>query len=457
MISTAFLTMLLLAQAEVPAAEGLLTLEQALRETETNNLDLQAARARLDQANQMTWKAWSYYLPQVTAGATLTRNNKAVVIPFPVGYYVRDTGTPQGPPASAETGIQTNYVASIPASTMDITMVERQQLAAQLQVNQAIIAPAAWFAISSAYAGEQVAALGTEAARREILFGAAQLYYGAAGLKQALAVQERQLSIQRDHERDAQVRYRAGTTPKVALLRAEIDRARAEQDLKRAQNAYASAKLSLGTLIGRTGDFDVAVPPEQAVSQDPSALEQGALRDRPDVKAAAESVRLAERLRNGNYAQYLPNLGAFAQYRWVDLASTSGISSSWAIGLALNWTLFDGGLREANLRENRAKVVEAEANRKNSEAKAVDEVKRTLLDLDSARANKAKAAEQVSLARENAKLVQVSYKAGAATYLEVADANAALLSAELGQVAENLNAEVAAIRLLKAAGAFNPK
>ena len=321
---------------------------------------------------------------------------------------------------------------------------------------QAIIAPAAWFGISSAYAGSEAAELGTEAARREILFGAAQLYYGAVSLKQALAVQERQLAIQRDHEKDAQVRYRAGTTPKVALLRAEIDRARAEQDLKRAQNAYASVKISLGTLIGRTGDFDVAVPPEQALSRDAAALEEEALTERPDVKAAEASVKLAERMRDGSYAQYLPNLGAFAQHNWVNGASSSGTDTSWTVGLALTWTLFDGGLREATIRENSAKVVEAEANRKNAEAKAVDEVKRSSLDLESARANKAKAGEQVSLARENAKLVQVSYKAGAATYLEVADANTALLAAELGLVAETLNAEVAAIRLLKAAGAFNP-
>jgi outer membrane protein TolC len=366
-----------------------------------------------------------------------------VSLSLPTGYYVRQATDAQGPsfdpsqPVSPQNppGGATNYFI-YPSAIEDIVIQKRDQLNGQLQVTQAILAPSLWFAISNAYLGEEIAEIGTEAARREILFGAAQLYYGAAGLKQALEVQERQLAIQRDHERDAQVRYNAGTTPKVALLRAEIDRARAEQDLKRAQNAYAS---------------------EQSVPQDASALEQAALRDRPDVQMSADSLKLAERVRNSSYAQYLPTLGAFGQYRWSNSGGFTGQSTSWAIGLALNWTLFDGGLREANLRENRAKVLEAEANRKNAEAKAVDEVKRTLLDLESAKANKAKAAEQVSLARENAKLVQVSYKAGASTYLEVSDANTALLSAELGQVAENLNAEVAAIRLLKAAGAFDPK
>ena len=75
-------------------------------------------------------------------------------------------------------------------------------------------------------------------------------------------------------------------------------------------------------------------------------------------------------------------------------------------------------------------------------------------DLASARANRVKAQEQLNLARENQKLVGVSFNAGAATYLEVADANAALLAAETGSVGESISASLAALRVLKAAGRF---
>jgi len=73
-------------------------------------------------------------------------------------------------------------------------------------------------------------------------------------------------------------------------------------------------------------------------------------------------------------------------------------------------------------------------------------VRRTLLDLDSAQANKNKAGEQLQLARENMSLVKVSYDSGAATYLEVADANAALLGAEINFVAEGLNASLTGLK-----------
>jgi outer membrane protein TolC len=72
-------------------------------------------------------------------------------------------------------------------------------------------------------------------------------------------------------------------------------------------------------------------------------------------------------------------------------------------------------------------------------------------------ANQAKAQEQVELARENQKLVEVSFKAGAATYIEVSDATNQLTSAELAVVAEQLKSRLAALRLLKAAGRFDPR
>ncbi len=167
-------------------------------------------------------------------------------------------------------------------------------------------------------------------------------------------------------------------------------------------------------------------------------------------------MTLTEKQHDGLETGYAPTLGAFGHYRWSNVGGFTGQETSWDLGLSLSWNLFDGGLREANLREARAKVAEADSSRRSTEAKTVEEVKRARLDLDSAVANRAKAGEQLALARENHRLVEVNFKAGAATYIEVSDATAALVSAELGMVSEALNADLAALRLLKAAGAFNP-
>ncbi|RYZ34449.1 MAG: TolC family protein, partial [Myxococcaceae bacterium] len=73
---------------------------------------------------------------------------------------------------------------------------------------------------------------------------------------------------------------------------------------------------------------------------------------------------------------------------------------------------------------------------------------------ENALANRSKAEEALGLARESNRLTDVSFQAGMATYLEVADANTSLTNAEVGFVSERLQASLAALRLLNAMGSF---
>lgn len=445
--------------ATLPLAGPPVTLDDALREANGKNLDIAVAKARLDQSRQLHWKAWSYYLPQVTAAGSYTHYETDVAFSLPTAYSIRQMPANVPPPEGSlpVQGADTPYV--LMPTAMSSSFIQKQnQWGAQVEAKQALFAPSVWFGIAAARAGERAAEGSIESARRQILFGAAQAYYGAAAQRQIVSIQERQLAIAMAHEKDARVRYKAGASPKVTFLRAEIDRARAEQDLKRAQNGFLSAKLALATLMGRKAvDFEVAIPPSPQPPADQAGLGESALRDRPDVLAAREQVTAATRARGSTYAKYLPNVGAFARWQWANLTGFSGKESSWAVGLGASWNILDGFLREAEIRENSAKVREAEAARTSAEMKAVQEVNQARLDLESAIANREKAKEQLALAQENQRLVDVNYRAGAATYLEVSDANGALNQAELGAAAEGLNADLAALRLLQAAGAFDPR
>ncbi len=412
-----------------PAPAGpVLTLEEALALAARQNLDLRAAQARLRQADELGWKAWSNYLPQLTAGGVYTHNQYEAVLP----------------------------AGSLGPGSPEIVIQGKDQLNGQLEATQALLAPQLFFAIPNARRGQEIARLDLETARREVLFGVAQAYYGMASLQRGREVSERLLEIAARQEKDARVRYQAGAIAKVGLLRAEIDRARAEQDLKRAQNAVASARIGLATLLDRTPDFEVVDPPEPVLPADVATLETAAARDRSDVRAARLAVDVQQGTRHQEMARYLPDLGAFGRYLFANEPGFTGEKAAWAIGLQLQWKLFDGGLRESNVREAGARVDEAEATAAGAELKAREEVRQAWLDLDSARANAAKAKEQRDLAAENQRLVDVAFRAGTATAVEQADATAQLRTAEIGEVTETLAAQLAALRVLKAAGAFHP-
>lgn len=403
-----------------------LTLDEALAIAAERNHDLAVLRARLDQADEISWKAWSRYLPQAAVVGALQKQ-KEIDLQLEAG----------GP---------------------TIPIQEGDQASGQLEITQTLISPALFFGIRSAGRAERAAMLSIGDGRRALLFGVASAYYGAASFAQALGVAERLLEIAQRQERDARVRYEAGAIAKVGLLRAEIDRARAEQDLKRARNALESAKVALATLLDRDANFDVVDPPSPPLPESPSGEELVgvALAHRLDVQAARAQVGAAREGRNAAIGRYFPNVGAFYRQQRQNAAGLTGSSSNWFAGVQLQWQLLDGGLRESDVREGNARIAEAEAAVRAAEGRARQEVLQALLDLDSARANAAKAAEQRDLAAENLRLVDVSYRAGAATAVELADATAALRNAELGVTTERLGAQLAALRVLQSAGEFDP-
>ncbi|AKJ03035.1 outer membrane protein TolC [Archangium gephyra] len=406
----------------VSAATPVLTLDEVLQAAGQNSLDLKVARARLEQTRLLSNRAWAAYLPTVSVGASYTRNSNEAVVTLP--------GGPQ------------------------IVIQPYDQLAAQAEVRQAIIAPSLIPAIRNAGIAEDVAELSTENVRREILFVAAQAYFAAAAYQEAIRATQFLLDVNKAREGDTQKRFDAGTVTKVALLRAQLDRARAEQDLVRARNAFASSRLALATLIQRDPDFTLELPPVPQVPAQGEDLVKQALEKRPDVAAARRNLDLALGRKQGVWFSYAPSVGFSGVYRISNAAGFTGQNDVWALTLSAQWLLWDGGTREINLREESARVAEASAQQKQAEARVVEEVLRAQLEVENARANLTKAEEALGLARETQRLTEISFKAGVATYLEVADANSALTNAEVGAISERLQASLAALRLLRAAGSF---
>jgi outer membrane protein TolC len=460
----------LLVTAAAPAAAAparpVLSLDEALAQARAGNLDLRIARERLAQAETLSRKAWSYYLPQVALNAGYTWNSEDVVLDLPTSFAIREvvnpaTGQPVNWPIGSQPqdptrpisprnppGLPTPYLL-YPLSSEQLELQRRQQYGVKAEVQQAIFAPQALRAVQTAHRAREVAEGRVAAATQDVLFAAAQLYYGTASLQEVVAVQERTLATWRRHEADAEQLVAQGAAPKLALLKARTDRARAEEDLIRARNARDGARQALATLLCRDDDFDVVRPPEPGgAGDDPAA----AAAHRPDVRAAEAGVQLAGSQQAEITARYLPTIGLNGQWQWASITGFTGRHDGWSITVGAKWTLYDGGRREAERDEAEHRAAEAGAALDQARRRAQDEVRRATLDLDSARAARRKAEEQSRLAAEALQQAQAAYAQGAATYLEVADATTATQNAELAVVTEDLAARLAALRLQRAAG-----
>ena len=424
------------------ATGPVITLDQALQEASERSLDLKALSAQLDQAQEISWKALSLYLPQVVAQGSYTRQDE-IVQPFPIAGVVNAPGG-EGSTVSLIT-----------------TRVEQQKnnlLAGQVSATQTLVSARLFFAIGSAKDAQRAATLNIENGRRQVLFGVARAYYATASLKDLLGVSQRLLEIAQRQEHDAQVRYGAGAIAKVGLIRAQIDRARAEEDVKRARAAYLSAKVAVAALLARDTAFEVEDPPEPTLPPaDLDTLVNQGLQSRPDVQAYKYVVASEEENRRAQVSRYLPDVQLFGRYLWANQEGLNGRHDAWYAGVQLQWVLLDGFRRESDIREASGRIAEAKARAEGSVVALRRDVTQALLDLESARANTKKSREQRDLAVENQRLVDVAYRAGTATAVEQADATAQTRNAEIQVATDNLNAQLAALQVLNTVGSFNPR
>jgi len=478
MNSIAMLLTFLLVQTPPPpppapsSALPILTFSQALEEAEQQNPDFAAARARLSQVATVGSKAWAGYLPQLKGQGGYTRNSREAAFSMPTRYVVRDMGQATGPvfdssrPAGMDNppGSPTDFVA-MGVEPMTIPIQVKNQWGAQLSLTQGIVLPEVFVAIRNASLVKESATLSVESARREILFGTARAYLGASALRESLDVQEAMLEVRRGFERDAQAQFEAGAVAEIAVLRAAQERANQEQSLERTRASYVVAKSALAALLARPLDFEVQRPSEASdeafvvlgtVPGDTTPSEeemlQNALGLRPEVAAARKSFEYAEGQKSGVIARYLPNLVASANFNTSNVSGFSGGKNTWNVGVGLSWNLFDGGLREAQLRESSATLAEARAQLRAAEEKVRDEVRSARAELFASEMNLRTAQKTAVLAQKSAELVKHNFDAGVATYLEVTDANTALASAKLGEVTEALNVRLARLSLSKAMG-----
>jgi outer membrane protein TolC len=238
----------------------------------------------------------------------------------------------------------------------------------------------------------------------------------------------------------------------MAALRAGVDVARARQDLRRAENTYATARLTLRQLADIGEDFDVTSPGE--VTPPPGtadALVEQAMSLRGDLAASRKQVDIAERALRATKWEWAPSVAAVGTYQWTSVAGLTGQQSNWLGQVVAQFSLFDGG-RLARLREGSSRVRQSEAAREGLRRQVEREVRAAALDLESARANLESAREQEQLATQNASLAEQSFRVGSVTYLDVVDANTARFAAGVARVSEELNVQTATLRLLLAVG-----
>jgi NodT family efflux transporter outer membrane factor (OMF) lipoprotein len=231
-------------------------------------------------------------------------------------------------------------------------------------------------------------------------------------------------------------RHDAGIAPGLDVSQAqtqlEAARSQAAQTLaQRALMEHAIAALlgvSPSTFSIEPQLVDIALP------QIPSGVPTTLLQRRPDIAAAQRRMIAANANIGVARAAYFPTLtlGAQGGFQSTEFSNwLSAPSSFWAIGPNALLSVFDGGLRRAQVAQARAEFDASAANYRSTVVSAFQQVEDDLATLDHYHDATVEEKAAVDAAQRTLDFAMTLYKQGATDYLTVVTSQTALLQTQL--------------------------
>jgi outer membrane protein TolC len=249
--------------------------------------------------------------------------------------------------------------------------------------------------------------------------------------------------------------HEAGTSPRLDVLRAQVDYQSEQQTLIAASNQLAKDKLALARVIGLPLDqkFELTdTTPFQALdAPDPEAAFQQALKQRKDLAAATEQVKAAEAQKKAAFANQLPTLKAEGNFG--DQGATVGHShgtytAEGELSAPILQIVNQRGLDEVA----GAQLDQAKAKLSDQIQQVNADVRDAILDIQTAAKLVDATKSNVDLAREALSEAQERFKAGVADDLPVTQALATDRQAEDQYISALYQHNVAKLSLARALG-----
>ena len=249
---------------------------------------------------------------------------------------------------------------------------------------------------------------------------------------------------------------KAGTSPAIDALRAEVELKSRQQGFIQAKNDFAIEKLTLARVIGLAPgqEFELTdkspYQPFAGLTVD-EAL-QRAYASRSDFQAALADVRAAEYGRKSAQAGYLPSLSFNADY---GLAGTEeGLNTHGVMDVrgTLTIPIFQGGKVHGDVLEASARLEQSRQRLENLRGQIDDDVRTALLNLQSAEELVAVAQSNVDLAEQTLTQSRDRFAAGVTDTVEVVQAQEAVASAHESYISSLYSDNYAKISLARALG-----
>ena len=286
--------------------------------------------------------------------------------------------------------------------------------------------------------------------RRTVAITTASAYLAVFTAQRLIEVAQQARDTAQAHVKFAQQRRTGGLGTETDIVRAQTELATDEAQLSSAATAKARAQEALGILAGQDVPIDATAIPDLSV---PDRRDSNTP-VRADIVAQQRRVAAAEYSHKEQWTEWAPILGlsgnVFFDAPQIDPTPQVGFQ----ILLSLSGSFYDGGWRAGLGKQRDADLADARTGLAQVERQANSDVRIAQVtvahSIDTSKAAHASA----DFATHALDLVNIAYKGGAATELDVIDAQRSARDASTQAVIADDNLRQAQLDLLAAIGTF---
>jgi outer membrane protein len=405
-----------------------MTLKACIDEAVKNNSDLKAKAEAIERAGYVVKQTKADFYPKLGTDYTYNRRDK-------------------------DTNLNLGSV-SVPSSVKD-------NFSWNVRVSQPL------FTGFSLTAAHEISKLGVDSGRLDyqieeldLVFRVKEAYFAVLEADKGVDVARSAVDSLESNVKVARDFYGVGIIPINDVLKAEVELAKARQNLVAALNGASLARSSFNTILSRPIETPVtledilAYKPQEGVFQE---YVDRAMDLRPEMKVIANALSKVDQEITLAKSSYYPEVGL--TYRYIREGDDPGVDgsvvhnpSSWDITAGLSWTLWDWGKTRNAVAEKKRGKSELLYTRQSLEDAIRLEVKSAVLSLDEAEKNIPTTRKAVEQAEENLRVNEERYRAQVTTITEVLDAQALLTRARVDYYRALYGHNVAHARLLRAMG-----
>jgi len=396
-------------------------LDQLIATAISNNLDLKAALARVDQFLGQLRTTRSEFFPQIGYSGTISRQD--------------DTDTGLSPPQ----GEYSDYEAFLSAS-WEIDF---------------------WGRIRRLNEAARAELLASEAGRRSVLLslvtGVASNYVILRGLDRQLEISIETAESYWESLRIFNHRHTYGTVSQVEVSQVESEYESARQTIPDLESQVIQQQHLLSLLLGKNPG---PIPrgrtiDELTIPAIPAGLPADLLEQRPDIIQAEQQLIAANARIGVAKSLYFPTIsltGILGQSSIDSDRLFDSDSAIWQIGGDIIGPIFTFGNIEGQVMTSEAAQQEAVHNYRQAILSAFREVEDALIATTKGRERQEAQGRRTRTLETYARLAKYQYEAGTTSYLQVLDANRSLFSSQLDFVQTQTATFVSLVGVYRALG-----